>query len=241
MGRWAIHIGTPSKSATAVVFALVVVWSDMALSHGGGLDANGCHNESATGQYHCHDGPLDGQSFESEAQALAVLRGEGERSSPGLSPDAYDRDLYGGWTDADGDCQDTRQEILIAQGDAIVLDASGCRVRSGIWIGPYTGERFADPSDLHIDHIVPLADAHESGASGWSGGKKRRFSNDPFNLLAVQAGANMSKGARDPAEWLPERGRCSYTDRWVRVKERYDLSSDDAERRAIEAVEADCM
>ena len=241
MGRRPIHIGAPSKSATAVVFALVVVWSDIALSHGGGLDANGCHNESATGQYHCHKGPLDGRSFESEVQARAALQGEGERSSPGLSSDAYNRDLYGGWIDADGDCQDTRQEILIAQGDAIMLDASGCRVRSGVWIGPYTGERFTDPGDLHIDHIVPLAEAHRSGASGWSGGKKRRFSNDPFNLLAVQAGANMSKGARDPAEWLPERGRCSYIDRWVRVKERYDLSSDDAERRAIEAVEADCM
>ena len=35
------------------------------------------------------------------------------------------------------------------------LNGSGCRVADGIWHGPYTGERFTDPGDLHIDHIVP--------------------------------------------------------------------------------------
>ena len=27
-----------------------------ALAHGGGLDASGCHNDSKTGDYHCHGG-----------------------------------------------------------------------------------------------------------------------------------------------------------------------------------------
>lgn len=28
-----------------------------ALGHGGGLDANGCHTNRRTGDYHCHQGP----------------------------------------------------------------------------------------------------------------------------------------------------------------------------------------
>ena len=28
----------------------------MAFSHGGGLNADGCHRETATGGYHCHSG-----------------------------------------------------------------------------------------------------------------------------------------------------------------------------------------
>lgn len=31
--------------------------ADEAWSHGGGLDAKGCHRNSKTGDYHCHRGP----------------------------------------------------------------------------------------------------------------------------------------------------------------------------------------
>lgn len=37
--------------ASALLFA-----SDIASAHGGGLDANGCHTNRKTGQYHCHRG-----------------------------------------------------------------------------------------------------------------------------------------------------------------------------------------
>ena len=212
-----------------------------AMGHGGGVDSNGCHNDSATGQYHCHSGPLAGQAFESESAALAALEGRSPSSGETNNSAAYDRDLYGGWIDADGDCQDTRQEILISQGEAIRLDGSGCRVTDGVWRGPYTGERFTDHGDLHIDHIVPLAEAHESGAAAWDRQRKRRFANDPLNLLAVEAGENMSKGRRDPAEWLPDQGRCAYVERWTMVKTEYGLSMDSRERQAINRVEVDCQ
>jgi hypothetical protein len=220
--------------------ALLVGVTGNVLGHGGGIDSNGCHNESATGQYHCHSGPLEGQSFASESAALAVL--EGRSPSPAATDNsrAYDRDLYGGWIDADGDCQDTRQEILIRQGENVRLNTSGCRVADGVWHGPYTGERFTDPGDLHIDHIVPLAEAHDSGAAAWDRQRKRRFANDPTNLLAVEAGENMSKGRRDPGEWLPDSGRCAYVDRWMEIKDRYGLSMDGREQQVVREVRASC-
>ncbi|MGO4813800.1 YHYH domain-containing protein [Cupriavidus sp. 2MCAB6] len=36
------------------VFALI---AGSANAHGGGLDANGCHHNRKTGEYHCHRGP----------------------------------------------------------------------------------------------------------------------------------------------------------------------------------------
>ena len=42
-------------------------------AHGGGLDAHGCHHDRKNGGYHCHQGPLAGQSFASKSEMLAAL------------------------------------------------------------------------------------------------------------------------------------------------------------------------
>ena len=45
----------------------------LALAHGGGLDGYGCHHNRKAGGYHCHRGPLAGQSFGSKDEMIAVL------------------------------------------------------------------------------------------------------------------------------------------------------------------------
>ena len=52
------------------------------LAHPGGRDSYGCHNDRKHGGYHCHAGPLAGQSFPSQAAMLAASNG----ASPGHSP-----------------------------------------------------------------------------------------------------------------------------------------------------------
>ena len=42
-------------------------------AHGGGLDGHGCHHDRKNGSYHCHQGPLVGQSFASKQEMLTTL------------------------------------------------------------------------------------------------------------------------------------------------------------------------
>ena len=53
---------------------LVCAWTVYLYAHGGGLDAYGCHNNRKAGGYHCHRGPLAGQSFGSREQMLKQLQ-----------------------------------------------------------------------------------------------------------------------------------------------------------------------
>lgn len=154
----------------------------------------------------------------------------------------YDRGLYEHWTDDDGDCVNTRQEVLIAESQMPAkLDSTRCRVLKGLWFDPYTGQRITDPSDLDIDHLIPLAEAHRSGASSWTAEQRREFANDlihPDVLIAVTAASNRSKGDRDPALWLPpnEGYRCQYVRQWVIAKATWGLDMDPAEREAVREV-----
>ena len=92
---------------------------------------------------------------------------------------SYDRDQWGRWSDADGDCQDTRQEVLISESIVPVTykTARQCRVASGEWFGAFTGSTVAEPGALDIDHLVPLANAHGSGAWAWPEERKRAYYN----------------------------------------------------------------
>ena len=152
----------------------------------------------------------------------------------------YDRDLYKHWIDADRDCQDTRQEVLISESvQPVVLDDRGCRVVSGEWLDLYTGQTFTDPSRLDIDHFIPLSEAHRSGADTWTPEQRQSFANDLTNehsLIAVSASANRSKGDRDPANWLPpdESFQCEYIKRWGAVKEYFNLRMDATERNFLQ-------
>ena len=159
----------------------------------------------------------------------------------------YDRDEWRHWSDEDGDCQNARQETLIAESAVAVSFQTGdrCRVASGSWVGPYTGEEVYDPGDLDVDHVVPLANAHRSGAWAWDRERKRDYANSlayDNHLMATTRSANRSKGAKGPEEWRPplEDYWCSYAIDWATIKDQWGLTVTEAEYAALSEMLATC-
>src|SRR3954462_14783906 len=105
----------------------------------------------------------------------------------------YQRTKFRLWVDADHDCRDTRDEVLAAESRRRV---SGCDVRRGRWVSYYDARTFTRSSGLAIAHLVPLAEAWDSGARRWDASTRRRDANDLGDarpLVAVSASTNRSK------------------------------------------------
>ncbi|MEX2256956.1 MAG: HNH endonuclease family protein [Acidimicrobiia bacterium] len=159
----------------------------------------------------------------------------------------YDRDRFGGWIDADHDCQDTRSEVLAAESRAPIVFASlgECRVLTGSWRDAYTGEVVTEAARLDVDHFVPLEAAWIAGAWRWTDEQRGSFANDLLNpeaLVAVTASANRSKGSRGPAEWKPNlrSSWCDYAVSWIAVKTRWALTVETNERSALRTMLQGC-
>ena len=98
------------------------------------------------------------------------------------------------------------------------------------------------PADLHIDHLVPLAEAWKSGARLWTDAEREAFANDTAGLVAVSAASNLAKGASDPTDWLPDNEDvwCTYAAVWIEVKAAWNLTADQAEHDALTALAVRC-
>jgi hypothetical protein len=171
--------------------------------------------------------------------SLDALRLEPEQRS------GYDRDLFAHWIDASGNGCDARREVLIRDSLTPVTVGEGCHISGGTWFSVYDGFTSTDPGDFDIDHLVPLAEAWDSGAHSWSDQRREDFANDMTfrgSLLGVSAAVNRSKSDQDPADWLPpnETFHCDYVALWIEVKTIWDLSVDDAELTALEGLSAWC-
>ena len=151
----------------------------------------------------------------------------------------YDRQAqFGGdWTDADGDCQNTRHEVLVAESTvAPTLTASGCAVTAGRWTPSYDGGTYTVASQLEIDHLVPVSEAWDSGAHVWTQQQRVAFYNDlgyANSLVAISSALNQSKSDRGPEQWLPPADVCGYVTAWTAVKVRWSLTVDPAEQAAL--------
>jgi len=225
---------------------------------------------SGSGICHCPGGDYydKTKAFRPYADVEACLadggrnpaRGQGQCPTPGASPTTpartepdniervaavrppYDRDLFGGWADFDGDCQNTRHELLAGLSTGrVTYSRDGCYVQRGRWNDPYTGRIYSNARDLDIDHLVPLAYAWSHGADSWDRDKRIAFANDPANLFAVQASANRQKGAAGPLEWMPPSQvfHCQYLLRFTRISLDYELRFSDEEALAIDRMTRD--
>ncbi|MCB0978893.1 MAG: HNH endonuclease [Acidimicrobiales bacterium] len=165
------------------------------------------------------------------------------------SPDEtvpYRRKEFGSGWDYDSATKCNTRELVLAEesGPGLVVDAK-CKPQTGTWTSLYDGVVTHDPSDLEIDHLVPLADAWRSGADRWTPERRRAFANDltdPATLVAVTSHSNRSKQDSTPAEWLPPNfdDRCRYVSDWVRVKYRWGLTVTPQEKSTLVQILSGC-
>jgi hypothetical protein len=150
----------------------------------------------------------------------------------------YDRSLFPLWIDADGNGCNTRYEVLIAEATTKPTVGSGCSLSGGRWYSYYDNAYWTITSDLDIDHMVPLAEAWDSGARSWTTSRRQSYANDLGDsrpLVAVTDNVNQAKGDQDPATWMPpySSARCRYINEWVATKIRWRLTVDTAEKNAL--------
>ncbi len=175
------------------------------------------------------------------AQAVAAVPTAAEANS------GYDRTLFKHWVDANGDCQNARQEVLISEAEPdtpLTYTTSGrCTVSTGRWFSYYDRVSWTSASDVDIDHMVPLAEAWGSGASGWTSARREAYANDLGDyrtLVGVTDNVNQSKSDQDPSTWLPTYDKCRYVAEWVAVKIRWGLTADSAEKSVLNSYASTC-
>ncbi|MFF7329618.1 DUF1524 domain-containing protein [Streptomyces sp. NPDC008150] len=192
--------------------------------------------------------PLAGPAAAQSPARLAPLSmGDAVNLLPAAaeSRDGYQRTSFKHWVDADRDGCSTRAEVLIAESRTAPTVEPGCKVTAGEWYSYYDGQTVTAPAGLDIDHMVPLAEAWDSGASAWTAARREAYANDldaDRSLVAVTARTNRSKADKDPSEWLPPLAdaRCTYAADWVATKLRWNLTVDDQERVALAGLAGEC-
>ncbi|KAK9419591.1 hypothetical protein SUNI508_07327 [Seiridium unicorne] len=176
----------------------------------------------------------------------------------------YDRDLFPHWIESGG-CS-TRESVLKRDGTGVTI-GSDCYPTAGSWKSPYDGATWTAPSDVDIDHMVPLKNAwlvsnlnsrlltmlspitniypDQSGANAWTTSKRQSFANDLTyspQLWAVTDEVNQSKSDKNPANWKPPLTSfyCTYAKSWVAVKYYWDLTITSSEKTALTSMLNTC-
>ncbi|MER8188185.1 HNH endonuclease family protein [Kitasatospora sp. NPDC094015] len=157
----------------------------------------------------------------------------------------YVRTAFKHWVDADKDGCDARKEVIKAEALEAPAQGPRCALTGGVWLSLYDDVVVTDAGRLDVDHLVPLAEAWDSGASAWSAAERQAYANDLDEaraLIAVTAASNRSKADKDPADWLPPAAayRCTYLTDWVAIKTRWSLSVDTREQQALTDIAAGC-
>ena len=146
---------------------------------------------------------------------------------------------------------DTRDDILdrdLVDKTYVVTKRCPQAVATGVLHDPYTSAtvpftRGAQVgAAVQIDHLVPLAYAWDMGARDWPDDTRKRFGNDPANLLAVAGQVNQDKGDQQPGMWMPPNHAfwCQYAMQFIAVLRGYSLPVDQASADELREAASTC-
>ncbi|MHA7261916.1 HNH endonuclease family protein [Arthrobacter sp. TMN-37] len=191
---------------------------------------------------------LTGTAPASGAASYDTTVQEAARALPVAAEDnlGYDRDLYfGRWADPDGDCQDTRAEVLIRESKTApdYTSQRRCTVANSRWLTTFDDRIHKSATTVQVDHTVPAHEAWGSGARSWTQDRRIAFYNDLdyADSLSAQSGTLVArKQALGPEEWVPPVNRCTYIAHWIAVKARWGLTADPVEKEALIRIADGC-
>ena len=230
------------RFASSCLVCLLVSFAFSVLGHSGGVNSHGCHTpggQSSGNACHCHppgkrspDLPCkDGQPVEDEDDdqsgsdaekpadkdaVIELFKGLVVAKEETCSP--YDRD----------DC-----------GYSAYLDVIKAAELGGIH-AVYEDLCYSTYRDVHIEHLVAIKEAHDSGLCKADPQTKIDFANDLDNIVMASPSVNIGKSAKDASEWLPDHQQCWFAAQVIHVKTKYGLTIDEAERDALKEVLDNC-
>ncbi len=209
---------------SAIVTALALALVPLAGSNASAAESSSALSATFDAAMSSHFSTKNSQAL--AAAKLLVAKGRAPKTG-------YSRSEFGtAWKDVDGNGCSARNDVL-ARDFRNVTTTDGCKVASGDFTDPYSGESFhvtcrvgsGCVSSFDVDHAVPLSDAWQKGAQYWSKSKREAIANDPLNLVVTTAHLNRQKGDSDAASWLPPLRSywCKYVARQVAVKTKYGV------------------
>jgi len=152
---------------------------------------------------------------------------------------AYNREAdYGGWQDYDGDCQNTRAEVLISRSLSQVefSRSDNCYVKAGKWIDYYTGKVYTNAKDVQIDHLISLHQHYKAVGSTLTHAQRVEYANNPTHLVIANSTLNMSKSDKDLSEFIlrvSPQNKCKYIKDYTRIADANNIKLDISDMEVI--------
>ena len=150
-----------------------------------------------------------------------------------------------GWTAGASkwDSCDTRGELIVRDSIPPAIDGTDTDfcADDGTIFDVYNWKNIS-ASTVEADHVVALADAWRSGATTWSYQRRRDFSQDLDNLLAVDGSTNQKKSDEGPDLWNPPtaEGKCVRAEVYRGIKVEYGLTNTSRQQNAMMKILSSC-
>ena len=225
------------KPKFSFFWAFLVSLPTQLVGHAGNVDLNGGHYWGQS--YHCHVTACEmPDTFDFRRRSRDSLLTDYRKREKFFNEDDWSFE-----EDFDGDCQSTRQEMLVltSRSEIRYTNPRNCVVRTGEWLDEYTGEVFEVAVKLEVDHVIPRMYAHTHGGDRWMAEKKLLFANDPLNIMLVERREIRRKRDRGPSRYLPrEEFQCEYINLWDQISVKYDLQLSSNDRSTISRMRDEC-
>ncbi len=225
------------KTKFSFFWAFLLSLPTQLVGHAGNVDLNGGHYWGQS--YHCHVTACEmPDTFDFRRRSRDSLLTDYRKREKFFNEDDWSFE-----EDFDGDCQSTRQEMLVltSRSEIRYTNPRNCVVRTGEWLDEYTGEVFEVAVKLEVDHVIPRMYAHTHGGDRWMAEKKLLFANDPLNIMLVERREIRRKRDRGPSRYLPrEEFQCEYINLWDQISVKYDLQLSSNDRSTISRMRDEC-